>query len=220
MILYTFVEKVFKNISGLNDTVLSEANIGFSALVVIFLLTGVSGCSQIPSHSARMATSTELVDARKWAKIPLLTDEFKLHGYRSPGLQSPVDDLHVYIEGDDFAWRTRTQPSSDPTPFDPLALKLALRDPSSSVVYLSRPCKFSAINDPNCSTDYWTNKRFSPEVIETYQEVLNKLVHEFKIKTLTLIGYSGGGTIAALLSDRRNDVRRLITIAGNLDTDY
>ena len=167
-----------------------------------------------------MATATELIDARKWAEITLDTDEFKIHGYRSLDFKSPIDDLHVYIEGDGFAWRTRTQPSSDPTPLNPIALKLALRDPSSTVIYLARPCQYSAIGDPNCSKEYWTNKRFSTVVIETYQELLNRLVQEFRVKTLTLIGYSGGGAIAALLSGTRNDVKRLITIAGNLDTYY
>ena len=33
-----------------------------------------------------------------------------------------------------------------------------------------------------------------------------------------LIGYSGGGVLATLVSTRRNDVAKLITVASNLDT--
>ena len=33
-----------------------------------------------------------------------------------------------------------------------------------------------------------------------------------------LIGFSGGGTLATLLTARRQDVERLVTVAGNLDT--
>jgi hypothetical protein len=36
-----------------------------------------------------------------------------------------VNSLRVYIEGDGFAWKSRTQPSGNPTPHNPVALKLA-----------------------------------------------------------------------------------------------
>lgn len=34
---------------------------------------------------------------------------------------------------------------------------------------------------------------------------------------LTLVGFSGGGAVALLLAARRDDVRQVITIAGNVD---
>jgi pimeloyl-ACP methyl ester carboxylesterase len=37
---------------------------------------------------------------------------------------------------------------------------------------------------------------------------------------LTLVGYSGGGTIAVLLAARRSDVAEVITVAANLDVGY
>jgi len=36
---------------------------------------------------------------------------------------------------------------------------------------------------------------------------------------IQLIGYSGGGATAALIAARRDDISRLITVAGNLDHD-
>jgi pimeloyl-ACP methyl ester carboxylesterase len=38
-------------------------------------------------------------------------------------------------------------------------------------------------------------------------------------RTLTLIGYSGGGVLAMLIAARVDQVRRVVTIAANLDTD-
>ena len=37
---------------------------------------------------------------------------------------------------------------------------------------------------------------------------------------IELVGYSGGGGIAALIAARRHDVRSLRTVAGNLDVAY
>jgi hypothetical protein len=54
----------------------------------------------------------------------------------------PVTALHVYIEGDGFAWKSRTQPSNDPTPNNPTGLKLAAADANANVLYLARPCQF------------------------------------------------------------------------------
>ena len=39
------------------------------------------------------------------------------------------------------------------------------------------------------------------------------------LRSLEIIGYSGGGSIAALISDKRNDVLRFVTVAANLDID-
>lgn len=46
---------------------------------------------------------------------------------------------------------------------------------------------------------------------------IDQLKSAFGAEHLTLVGYSGGGAIAALLAARRNDVKQLITVAGNLD---
>ena len=48
-------------------------------------------------------------------------------------------------------------------------------------------------------------------------EGINQLKLCFGAKRLTLVGYSGGSTVAALLTARRKDVERLVTVAGNLD---
>jgi dienelactone hydrolase len=46
---------------------------------------------------------------------------------------------------------------------------------------------------------------------------ISQLRQQAQATRLNLVGYSGGGTMAALLAARRTDVQRLITVAGNLD---
>lgn len=46
--------------------------------------------------------------------------------------------LRVYIEGDRHAWLSRTRLCADPTPHNPVALKLALADPAPGpLLYLA-----------------------------------------------------------------------------------
>ncbi|WP_347114159.1 hypothetical protein AAHB66_19605 [Leclercia sp. S52] len=51
-------------------------------------------------------------------------------------------------------------------------------------------------------------------------EALSQMVLRYPGVTLDLVGYSGGGNIAALMAERRDDVRSLRTVAGNLDVAY
>lgn len=133
----------------------------------------------------------------------------------------PVNSLRVYIEGDGFAWKSRTQASDDPTPRNPTGLMLAAADKSDNVLYLARPCQFIGPPLPvSCSVSWWTNKRFSPEVIDVMDNVLSQVVTRYPGVKLELVGYSGGGNIAALLAARRSDVHSLRTVAGNLDVAY
>lgn len=133
---------------------------------------------------------------------------------------APVNILRVYIEGDGFAWINRTTPSEDPTPHNPVGLKLAAADPSPNVLYLARPCQYVSPMPANCTATWWTDKRFSPEVIEAMDEALTIFVKRYPGVQLELVGYSGGGAIAGQLAARRHDVRSLRTVAGNLDVGF
>ena len=136
-------------------------------------------------------------------------------------IATPVRTLHVYIEGDGFAWKNRTTPSNNPTPHNPVGLKLAAADRHASVLYLARPCQFIGPPLPaSCSVNIWTRDRFSPAVIDAMNAALNHVVQGYPGVKIDLMGYSGGGNIAALLAARRSDVRSLRTVAGNLDVAY
>lgn len=158
-----------------------------------------------------------LAQAQGWRAQQIPTSMFKLQAYRPPSFRLG-EDLWVYIEGDGLAWAAPSQPSLDPTPSDPLALRLALAHPQGNVAYLARPCQYTRETSPGCSPRFWTGARFSPEVIDAGAQALDVLKHESGARQLTLVGYSGGAAVGLLMAARRSDVARVITVAGNLDT--
>lgn len=143
-------------------------------------------------------------------------EAFPLQAF-TPAHYSGAEILTVYIEGDGLAWRNRYTPSSDPTPTNPVGLKLALADSSPAVAYLARPCQYLA--PPGCRQDVWTGGRFSPEAVAAADTALSELKAHAGARRLVLVGYSGGGVIAALVSAGRPDVVGLITVAAPLDVD-
>jgi hypothetical protein len=187
----------------------------------------VAGCSSIPTPIERVRNAEQLVLNAHWQSKTFKTDTFKLRSFISRPDKSVVtgysdpSKLTVYIEGDGFAWMTRSKPSTDPTPINLLALKLALRhaevSKSMPMAYLARPCQFVREADSACAVGYWTRDRFSEEVIESTSQALDQLKAHFQVEQLVLIGYSGGGAVATLVAAQRADVVRLVTVAGNLD---
>ncbi len=124
--------------------------------------------------------------------------------------------LHVYIEGDGRPWISPISISDNPTPKNPIMLKLMALDHAPSI-YLGRPCYFK-VDDEKCNdSQWWTMKRYAPEIIDSLNFVLNDYAEHYQ--RIRLFGHSGGGTIAFLLARTRNDVLDLVTLAGNLDVD-
>lgn len=178
------------------------------------LLTLLVGCAALPTPDERAHTASKLAAERDWAAQTLETERFQLRAYLPRAI--PHDTLAVYLEGDGFAWLTSTRPSTDPTPLTPVALQLALAQPSGAAAYLARPCQFIA-TQPACSRDYWTDARFAPEVVDSLDQAVDQLKARVGARQLILVGYSGGGALALLLAAQRDDVARVITVAGNLD---
>ncbi len=126
--------------------------------------------------------------------------------------------LRVYIEGDGFAWISRYRISPDPTPRNPVALKLAAADHASAVFYIARPCQFIGVgHNPNCTQKYWTSHRFAPEVIASTSAVIDQAKKIAGATVIELVGFSGGGAVAVLVAAQRADVASIRTVAGNLD---
>lgn len=126
--------------------------------------------------------------------------------------------INIYIEGDGQAWLSKTQPALNPTPKQPVALELAARDPARNVVYLARPCQYSGMSDGSpCPNKYWMGSRYAPDVLRAYNQALDALKARSGANGFNLIGFSGGGTVAALLAGQRDDVISLRSVAGNLD---
>ena len=183
---------------------------------VLLIALALSACASLPSPAERGNSAEALAAAQGWRKMVLPAGRFELLAFLS-ARPMVKDTLTVYIEGDGFAWATASQPSLDPTPIHPVGLELALRDTRGAVAYLARPCQYTQATSPNCNPDYWTSRRFAPEVITASSNALDLLKARSGAKQLVLVGYSGGGAVAALLAARRDDVEALITVAGNLD---
>lgn len=179
-------------------------------------------CTHLPSPPERRDATDALAHSRGWPSVTLPAGPFDIAAYVPPTPAAASDVLTVYIEGDGLAWITPSQPSSDPTPVRPIGLQLALAQPDGVAAYLARPCQYTmntAVNGHarGCDPRYWTRQRFAPEVIEAEGLALDALKARFQARRLELVGFSGGGAVAALLAARRDDVTRLITVAGNLD---
>ena len=126
--------------------------------------------------------------------------------------------LHVYIDGDGTPWIDGNVMAIDPTPSDPLALRLMLLDGTDSV-YVGRPCYFGMSRSSNCEHDVWTFGRYSADVVESMATAIAALVSDGDYTDVRLIGYSGGGVIALLVAGRIPVVTSVVTIAANLDTE-
>lgn len=185
-------------------------------LGLLLALFSLVACANINPQERRHHADT-LTSGYGWQQLRLPTEKFVLAAY-VPQFILQADVLTVYIEGDGLAWLSSSQASDDPTPRNPVSLELALRHPRGAAAYLARPCQYIEAGDAkNCQQAYWTNRRFAPEVIEASDQAISELKQRFGANKLVLVGYSGGGAVAALVAARRNDVVQLVTVAGNLD---
>ncbi|CAA7624565.1 alpha/beta hydrolase [Magnetospirillum sp. SS-4] len=140
---------------------------------------------------------------------------FTLKGYAR--ISRPREPIVVYIEGDGLAWISRNTTSPDPTPTDPIGLRLAALDSAPNVVYLARPCQYLDLEKPLCrSRKYWTSHRFAPEVISAYNQAF-QFLSSMGGGGFHLVGFSGGAAVATLAAAHRTDVLTLRSVAGNLD---
>ncbi len=185
-----------------------------SPLLLAVLLLALASCSRGIAARTELAADTARGRLPIHAIIP--AGQFNLASYAR--VSQPGAPAHVYIEGDGLAYLGRREPSLNPTPTNPIALNLAALDPAPNVVWIARPCQYEGFS-ADCSQEYWTSKRFSPEVITAYERALDMFKTQYHFSGYELIGFSGGGAVAALAAAGRTDVLSLRTVAGNLDHD-
>lgn len=184
----------------------------------------ITACS---APTALRNEAAQRIAAPSWMiKRSIDTGMFKLTAFeRMHEKGAPVT---VYIEGDGTADRSSTTGKTmDPTPVNPVALHLASRDKAENIAYIARPCQYAdwthydhPLEDKEkCSKDYWGDARFSAEVITAYNNALDNIANQYGTNDVHLVGYDGGGAIAAILAAKRSDVLSLRTVAGNLDHD-
>ena len=186
-------------------------------LFVFFSFIFVSCSSKIPSVKERTNNALSLASKNSLEELIINNTSFNIFSLQSQNINCENRTLNIYIEGDGLAWISRSQVSQNPTPISQTLLKLLTLDKNICKVYLARPCQY--VETSKCKQEYWTNKRFNKEIIESFDEALNSLKTKYKNRDFNLIGYSGGGAVATLVASKRDDTKNIITIAGNLDID-
>lgn len=124
--------------------------------------------------------------------------------------------LTIYLESDGIPWLGRT-PSDDPTTREPVALEMLNRSPAPGA-YVTRPC-YNGLRSDKCNVELWTGARYSNEVIESMVATVREIQHRAGAARVSLVGYSGGGSLAVLIAERLENVASVTTIGANLDID-
>jgi hypothetical protein len=180
---------------------------------ILLLAAALGGCGG-PSGQDRHALAHGIAVSGGLVEREVAAGPFRLAAWVR--IDRPGEAAEVYIEGDGRAFTASRRVSPDPTPGDPVALRLAAADRAApNVIYLARPCQYAP--DAGCDPKYWTTARTAPEVVAAYQDALNTLKAEYRIPALALNGYSGGAAVAVLAAEGRSDVVSIRTVAGNLD---
>lgn len=183
-------------------------------LFCLVLLGMAAGC--VPSPDTRRTEAERLVSAHGWHQQTVPSGPFSLAVFLPQSI-GPEKTIHVYIEGDGAAWLDSATPSANPTPRTPIGLQLALQHGVGAAA-IARPCQYVR-DDPACASNrWWTSHRFAPEVVAATSHAVDAVKQAYGAQRVVLVGYSGGGAVAALVAAQRRDVAGLITLAGNLDS--
>jgi len=124
--------------------------------------------------------------------------------------------LHVYIDGDGTPWVRGVVPARDPTPRNPLVLRLMSLD-DHAAVYVTRPCYFNTGPKENCYAERWTAGRYSSAIVNSMAAAIIDFAGKHGNPDILLIGYSGGGVLATLIAQQLTTATGLVTVAANLD---
>ena len=186
-------------------------------LALLLFVAGLGACAA-PSPETRRTTAARIAREAGLRAVTYRVQPFSIQGYRRGATAPDHEGLHVYIEGDGLAWQTRTRASRDPTPIDPIALRLAAADTTGAeVVYLARPCQQGGAEAPPCEPLHWTEGRYGEPVVEAMEAAVSQALSESDAERAVLVGFSGGGVVAALLAARLHDVSAFVTVAAPLD---
>jgi hypothetical protein len=124
--------------------------------------------------------------------------------------------LRIFVDGDGTPWVRQSRISRDPTPSNPVLLRL-MQDAPGPAVYLGRPCYYGTATSKGCEARLWTFDRYGQDVVDSMCAAATELARRFAAETVQLIGYSGGGTLVVAMAVCAVNVVAITTIAANLD---
>ncbi len=181
-----------------------------SWIMMLCMIQGLSACASAVDRNKQFSQDHDLL------RRIVHGEDFDHVVYFNQAALTSNEGWHVYIEGDGIPWINHQYVADDPTAPLPLMLRLMSQDRLPSI-YLGRPCYEGLAKQAGCTSWLWTQGRYSRRVVDSMATVLHKLVQDYQVPSLTLIGHSGGGTLAMLISPSVVEVHKLVTIAGNLD---
>jgi hypothetical protein len=171
-------------------------------LSVIALFLFLSGCVTAKRVVTNRPSSPKIAKSAKFKKTYLETKNFTLLSYYR--ITKPGEAINIYIEGEANTRQNRKHLIKDPTPKNPLTLKLVKIDPSPNVAYLARSGQYVKGKKLPLDPAYWSDKRFSSEVITAMNAAVGQLARYANTDKINLIGYADAGAIAVLIAAIRN----------------
>jgi hypothetical protein len=183
-------------------------------IVAIFAVSFASGCATGVSAPETVASQHGLIREELQGTVFIHT------AYHTPVLSESLDSkqpLWVFIDGDGRPWiNGGREPAQNPTTSRPIALELAAQM-QRPVLYVGRPCYDRHTMESLCTSTWWTDARYSRTVVESMTAAIGRYQRESHFERLVLVGYSGGGVLAALVAHELSGVAAVVTIAANLD---
>ena len=163
--------------------------------------------------SAHFAAVLDGLDARDVRGSPFVHRVYVNASYVDATNEGGPRTVHVYIDGDGEPWRG-DRVVADPSPRGGLVLRLLQQD-HAPALYLGRPCHFTLPADRTCTPEDYTFGRYSERVLGSMVVALRATLPAGG--RVILIGHSGGGSLAMLLTARLPEVVGVVTVAANLD---
>ena len=187
----------------------------FSQTIALLAILFSTSCAK-DSINNRIQRANKIAEKSGFQRNNVTAKSFKILTFSK--ITDYTKPLSIFIEGDGFAWKTRYIISQNPTPKNPIGLKLAAIDQSPNILYIARPCQYvDILQEKHCQNKFWSRSRFSDVVLKDINIVIDKFVQDYEFTKVNMYGYSGGGAIAVLIASRRNDVRSIRTVAANLN---
>lgn len=178
-------------------------------IFIISLIFFVASCAE--NYLTIKNKTSEIGSQSGFEAIAYQTKSFKIFTLHK--ISDSEKNLRIYFEGDGHAFINKNLAAQNPTPTSYFLINLIRQDPTPNIVYIARPCQF--ISDEKCQKKYWTEARFSAEILTAVDEVVKNFA-EFKLE---LIGYSGGAEVAKYVAAHNKNIVNFRTIAGNVDPE-